>query len=198
MEENVFERMAEKYDSPDRIALANIVANRVKEELRDAEDKTLIDYGSGTGLVGLQLAELVKSATLIDSSENMVKIIREKITNHPITNAETLVADFTTDTLDLKADIIVVSLVLLHIPDTKAILKSLYETLNKGGRLIIIDFEKNPNVSHPKVHNGFDFETLTALLTDTGFESTDIQVFHHGKQVFMKQDASLFIAVSEK
>lgn len=35
MEENVFGRMAEKYDSPDRIALANIVANRVKEELRD-------------------------------------------------------------------------------------------------------------------------------------------------------------------
>ncbi|MBC1456352.1 class I SAM-dependent methyltransferase [Listeria newyorkensis] len=198
MEENVFETIAKKYDSTERIELANIIAHKVREELVESKDKTLIDYGSGTGLIGLQIADSVKNAILIDSSENMVEIINNKVEANNIQNVETFVADFTKDTMDIKADIVLVSLVLLHIPDTKIILEKLYKTLHTDGKLIIIDFDKNPNVYHPKVHNGFVADELKALLTSTGFKSTNIQQFHHGEKVFMKQDATLFIAVSKK
>ncbi|MBC1474386.1 methyltransferase domain-containing protein [Listeria grandensis] len=198
MEDNIFENIAKKYDNPQRIELANIIANRVKEELADAGDKTLIDYGSGTGLVGLQLAGLVASATLIDAAENMVAIINEKLASHPLQNVSALVSDFTADTIPVKADIILVSLVLLHIPDTKIILEQLYKALNENGKLIIVDFDKNPQISHPKVHNGFVAAELEELLAQTGFKNTTIEVFHHGNNLFMNQDASLFIATSSK
>ncbi|EUJ23221.1 methyltransferase [Listeria grandensis FSL F6-0971] len=198
MEDNIFENIAKKYDNPQRIELANIIANRVKEELADAGDKTLIDYGSGTGLVGLQLAGLVESATLIDAAENMVAIINEKLASHPLQNVSALVSDFTADTIPVKADIILVSLVLLHIPDTKIILEQLYKTLNENGKLIIVDFDKNPQISHPKVHNGFVAAELEELLAQTGFKNATIEVFHHGNNLFMNQDASLFIATSSK
>lgn len=198
MEENVFETIAKKYDSTERIELANIIAHKVREELAQAKEKTLIDYGSGTGLIGLQIADSVKNAILVDSSENMVEIINDKVAASNIQNVQTFVADFTKDTMDIKADIVLVSLVLLHIPDTKIILEKLYKTLHTDGKLIIIDFDKNPNVYHPKVHNGFVADELKALLTNTGFKSTNIQQFHHGEKVFMKQDATLFIAVSKK
>ncbi|MBA3926461.1 class I SAM-dependent methyltransferase [Listeria rustica] len=198
MEENVFETMARKYDSSERIELANIIATKISEELTQAKDKTLIDYGSGTGLVGLQMADYVKNAILIDSSSTMVEIINEKVTENNISNVQTIVADLTKDTIDVKADIIIVSLVLLHIPDTKLILEKLYATLHADGQLIIVDFDKNPAISHPKVHNGFVASELEALLTDVGFQSASIQLFHSGKKLFMKQDATLFIAVSQK
>ncbi|MBC6316452.1 class I SAM-dependent methyltransferase [Listeria grandensis] len=198
MEDNIFENIAKKYDNPQRIELASIIANRVKEELADAGDKTLIDYGSGTGLVGLQLAGLVASATLIDAAENMVAIINEKLASHPLQNVSALVSDFTADTIPVKADIILVSLVLLHIPDTKIILEQLYKTLNENGKLIIVDFDKNPQISHPKVHNGFVAAELEELLAQTGFKNATIEVFHHGNNLFMNQDAALFIATSSK
>lgn len=198
MEENIFETIAKKYDSTERIELANIITHKVKEELVQAKDKTFIDYGSGTGLIGLQVASSVKTAILIDSSENMIEIINNKIEANKLGNVQTLVADFTRSTLDVKADIVLVSLVLLHIPDTKTILERLYETLNTDGKLIIIDFDKNPNVYHPKVHNGFVANELKSLLANTGFKSTTIQQFYHGRNIFIKQDATLFIAVSKK
>lgn len=90
------------------------------------------------------------------------------------------------------------SLVLLHIPNTKQILQTLFNILNDGGKLIIIDFNLNEKVYHPKVHSGFDQDELEGLLTEVGFKSTDIRTFHYGKKIFMNQDASMFIACSSK
>jgi ubiquinone/menaquinone biosynthesis C-methylase UbiE len=67
------------------------------------------------------------------------------------------------------------SLVLLHIPDTRKILHVLFHTLNKDGKLIIIDFDKNDNINHPKVHNGFSHEKLKKNLSEVGFKSTEVE-----------------------
>jgi 2-polyprenyl-3-methyl-5-hydroxy-6-metoxy-1,4-benzoquinol methylase len=42
------------------------------------------------------------------------------------------------ETPELKADIVLMSLVLLHIPDTKKILQELFNILNYDGKLTII------------------------------------------------------------
>lgn len=90
------------------------------------------------------------------------------------------------------------SLVLLHIPNTKKILKELFNTLNSDGKLIIVDFDKNNNVSHPKIHNGFSHDEMKKRLSEVGFNSTEIKTFYHGKGIFAKQDASMFISTSIK
>ena len=90
------------------------------------------------------------------------------------------------------------SLVLLHIPDTKKILQELFTILNQDGKLIIIDFDKNDKISHPKVHNGFSHNELKKVLSEVGFKSTSIKTFHHGNGIFMKKDASMFISSSKK
>jgi ubiquinone/menaquinone biosynthesis C-methylase UbiE len=198
MEQNVFEEMAKRYDTEERKELAQIVVEEVKKELQDSQSKSLIDYGSGTGLVGLELADMVESVLLIDSSEQMLEVAKAKITQRGIPNADVLHSDFTQGTPDVKADMILMSLVLLHIPDTRKILQEMSATLNDGGKLIIVDFDKNEEISHPKVHNGFVHEELKGMLSEVGFTSTEVKTFHHGKRVFMKQDASMFIASSMK
>jgi len=194
MDKNVFEQMANRYDSEERIELAKIVSDEVKTELQDSKSKSLIDYGSGTGLVSLALADLVDSVLLVDSSEQMLAVAKEKIAHKGITNAEVLYSDFTEEKPEMKADIVLVSLVLLHIPDTNAILKELFTVLNNGGKLIIVDFDKNEKINHPKVHNGFVHEELKNKLAEVGFKSVEMKTFHHRERVFINQDASMFIA----
>jgi ubiquinone/menaquinone biosynthesis C-methylase UbiE len=198
MEQNVFEEMAKRYDTEERIELAQIVAEEVKKELQDSTSQTLIDYGSGTGLVSLALTDMVESVLLIDSSEQMVEVAKSKITQRGIDNAAVLYSDFTQGSPEVKADIVLMSLVLLHIPDTKQILQELNSILHNGGKLIIVDFDKNETISHPKVHNGFVHEELKEQLSEAGFTSTEIRTFYHGERIFMKKDASMFIAVSMK
>lgn len=198
MENNIFDQIAKKYDSKQQIELAEIIIEEVRPKLQDSKTKTLIDYGSGTGLIGLKLTDLVDSVVLVDSSKQMLEIAEDKISRMQTTNANVVCSDFTKETPNFKADIILVSLVLLHIPDTKEILQKLFNILNDGGELIIIDFDENDNVSHPKVHSGFSHEELKKMLSDTGFKSTTINTFYQGRRIFMNQDAAMFISHSIK
>ena len=135
---------------------------------------------------------------LVDSSKQMLEVAKAKISHKGITNSKVLYSDFTQETPELKADIVLMSLVLLHIPDTKKILQELFNILNNGGKLIIIDFDKNDKINHPKVHNGFSHEELKKRLSEVGFKSIEIKTFYHGNSIFMNQDASMFISSSIK
>ncbi|WP_195780613.1 class I SAM-dependent methyltransferase [Priestia megaterium] len=194
MENSVFEKMAKRYDSEERIELAKIIVKEVRTELSKSESKSLIDYGSGTGLVSLELSDLVDSILLVDSSQQMLEVAKAKIFHKGITNSKVLCSDFTEETPEFKADIVLMSLVLLHIPDTKKILQELFDILNDNGKLIIVDFDKNLSISHPKAHNGFLHNELKELLAEVGFKSMKIKTFHHGHKIFMNQDASMFIS----
>lgn len=198
MEPNVFDHLANNYDTAERKELAQVIAGAVQNECKDSQTKTLFDYGCGTGLVGLSLSSLVGRIVFIDSSEPMLDIVREKIKRTNVTNAEVIHSNFLQNTKSKKADLILVSLVLLHIPDTKNILKYFYEILNPHGKLMVVDFDKNEKINHPKVHNGFMESELRSLLEEVGFKNTKIRTFHHGKNIFMKEDASLFLATGTK
>ncbi|MBB4826372.1 ubiquinone/menaquinone biosynthesis C-methylase UbiE [Sporosarcina luteola] len=174
--------------------MANVIITEVRRALQNSKSKSLLDYGSGTGLVSLALSDLVDTVLLVDASENMLEVAEAKISQMRLTNARALYSDFTHDTPDLKADIALMSLVLLHIPDTKKILQELFEVLPIGGQLMIVDFDKNDTISHPTVHNGFSHDEQRKSLTDVGFTFIDMKTFHHGQRIFMNQDASMFIA----
>ncbi|TGL44622.1 class I SAM-dependent methyltransferase [Leptospira perdikensis] len=198
MEENIFNQLANKYDTKERKELANIIVTAITEEIKNQKRKTLLDYGCGTGLVGLELSNLVDQILFFDSSEQMLGILKEKISQTKITNAEVIDSDLTKNPLHLKVDIIIVSLVLLHVPNTDQILQYFYSILNVDGKLIIVDFDKNETINHPKVHNGFKHAELKTSLIKFGFKNIEIKTFHHGKNIFMNQDASLFISTSSK
>lgn len=198
MEKNHFEQMAKRYDTDDRIELAKVITKEVRTELQESKSKSLLDYGGGTGLISLELLDLVDSVLLVDSTKQMLDIAETKIAYKDIKNMSVLQADFTEKASELKVDIILISLVLLHIPDTHKVLKELFNTLNDDGKLIIIDFDKNPQVNHPKIHNGFLHDEMKTMLSDVGFKSTKIKTFHQGIRIFANQDASMFISSSIK
>lgn len=195
----IFERMAAGYDTPERIHIARVAADAIRAHAAGAKDKAAVDFGCGTGLVGMNLLEDFGRLLFLDSSPNMIARIRQKITEFQIPNADTLCVDLEQETgAELRADYIFMAQVLLHIPEIEPVLTRLYKALPPGGHLLVVDFDKNENIVSDMVHNGFDQDELISLMKHIGFTEAKAETFYTGKQIFMNQDASMFILDAHK
>lgn len=194
-----FEIIANIYDTSERIQIAKVASDAIREYLVDANNKNAIDFGCGTGLVGMNLLNDFNSMLFLDTSQNMINQIKQKISNSNIQNAATLCFDFEKDSLsDLHADYIFMAQVLLHINDVELVLSRLYDVLNVGGHLLIVDFNRNEEIVSDMVHNGFDQVKLTDIMTKIGFRDIQSKTFYSGSKIFMGHDASMFILDSQK
>jgi ubiquinone/menaquinone biosynthesis C-methylase UbiE len=194
-----FDSIANSYDNPERTHIAKVASDAIKEYLGDTRSKSAIDFGCGTGLVGMNLLNEFESLLFVDTSENMLDIVKKKITDVGALNARTLCFDFESSSqLDLRADYIFMAQVLLHIQDYEALLAKLHAVLNDEGHLLIVDFNKNDKVVSELVHNGFDQEQLKALMLKIGFKDIRSKTIYSGTKLFMNQDASIFIMDGKK
>lgn len=196
---DIFEMLADEYDTSERIQIARVASEAIRQYLVDANQKNAIDFGCGTGLVGISLLNDFNSMLFLDTSQNMINQLKQKITDLNIQNVDTLCFDFEKESLsDLHADYIFMAQVLLHINDVELVLSRLYDVLNVGGHLLIVDFNKNEEIVSDKVHNGFDQEELRDLMAKIGYRDIQSKTFYSGSKIFMNQDASLFILDSQK
>jgi ubiquinone/menaquinone biosynthesis C-methylase UbiE len=194
-----FEMIADIYDTPERIQIARVSSNAIREYLVDAKSKSAIDFGCGTGLVGMNLISDFNSMLFLDTSQNMIHQIEQKISSSNIQNAATLCFDFEKDSLsDLHADYIFMAQVLLHIKDIELLLSRLYKILEENGHLLIIDFDKNEKIASDMVHNGFDQTELKEVMTKIGYRNIKSKTIYTGSKIFMGHDASLFVLDSQK
>ncbi|WP_434509895.1 class I SAM-dependent methyltransferase [Desulfitobacterium sp. AusDCA] len=194
-----FEMIANIYDTSERIQIAKVSSNAIREYLVDAKRKNAIDFGCGTGLVGMNLLNDFNSILFLDTSQNMINQIKQKISSSNIQNVDTLCFDLEKDSLsNLHADYIFMAQVLLHINDVELILSRLYEVLKESGHLLIADFNKNEKIVSDMVHNGFDQIELTEIMTKIGYRDIQSKTFYTGSKIFMGHDASLFILDSQK
>ncbi|MDL2206519.1 class I SAM-dependent methyltransferase [Eubacteriales bacterium OttesenSCG-928-N13] len=191
---NIFDQMATRYDTPDRVENARIIARAIRAELGDASGGRCLDCGCGTGLVGLELLDLFDSMLFVDTAPQMVEQVQRKLDAAHIESADTLCCDLCSAEADgLEFDCAVMSQVLLHVPDYLPLLTRIHALLPHGGQLIIVDFDKNERIPSDRVHNGFEQSVLIQQLLQIGFSSADAHTFHHGQKIFMNQDASMFI-----
>lgn len=201
MNKDRFDQIAQKYDDPERIHLAHVITQAITQQIKDTNYQTLLDYGGGTGLVTLNIADYFEAVTLIDASPRMVDIFEHKVSDLNQTSIKTLVGDVLLDDTILNHknyDVIVLSLVLLHSGNYQLLLQKLYNHLNSGGMMILVDFDKNENIYHPKVYNGFEQMDIIHAFNELGLTNPQINTFYSGQKIFMKQDASLFIATGRK
>lgn len=194
-----FEMIAKSYDTPERIRMAKISSDAIREYIVDAKSKKAADFGCGTGLVGLNLLNEFHSMLFLDASPNMISQIKQKTFDLHIQHADTLCINVEKDRLpDLGMDYIFMAQVLLHINDVELVLSKLYDALNEGGHLLIVDFNKNENVVSNVVHNGFSQAELADRMRSIGYKDIQSKTFFTGRKLFMGHDASMFILSSSK
>lgn len=183
-----FDLIAKEYDTDQRIARAAAVSGEIRLHIQDGRTKTAIEYGCGTGLVGLQLADEFEHLTLIDSSREMIAQVDQKLQQSGISSVVTQCVDFMdAASIQLRADYIFLSLVLHHIHDTEGIFRRFYEVLKNGGHLIAVDLDAEDGSFHKQHHgftghNGFNPSDLIALSSKIGFTSAEAKIFYQGSK----------------
>jgi len=201
-----FNLMAKDFDTIRRVERAKIVADEIRLHIFDGHTKSALEYGCGTGLVGFQLINDVRSMLFIDSSYAMIEQVKQKLLNLGKSPDCALCYDFTGGLpRNVKVDYVFSSLVLHHIKDTKTILSRLYEILNNNGRFIMVDLDTDDGGFHAKYqdfdgYNGFEQSFLRELAAEVGFKKIDIKTFYHGHKTTNGKDSpySLFILKAEK
>ncbi len=172
-----FESVAARWDSnPGRVRIAGEVAAAIKREVALRPHMDVLDYGCGTGLLGLQLLPQVGSLTGADSSPAMLEVLNDKISAQNLPNVRTQLVDFehgahATGTYDL----VVSSMVAHHVPDTAALVQEWMRLLKPHGQLAFADLESEDGAFHGDntgvFHFGFDRAHLRDLLLAAGFKT---------------------------
>ena len=198
-----FDEKAKEFDTARRKKRATIIAGCIRDSVLDLH-LTAMEFGCGTGLVGMELISSFSSLVFVDSSKNMVDEVNEKISLIP--NAEAICMDLTKDIITEKTfDCIFTSMVLHHIENTNQILSVLFDLLNKEGRIIIVDLDKENGQFHAeepdfKGHNGFEQPHMFSLLMEAGFHNIRVDSFYYSSKEIngCLIPYSLFIAVADK
>lgn len=198
---NDFNSRAAEWDTPQRVKLANRVAAAIEGTVVLDSSMSVMEYGCGTGLVGLQLLEKTGNGTFIDSSEGMLEVLSSKIEQQNLVNARVVNVDLSQDnTFCDTYDLIISSMTLHHIPDYASIISRFSRLLKPKGKLAIVDLVSEDGSFHGdgfEGHKGFDVEQLAKA-----FEVTGLTVVH--SEVFMEMKRNngrsypLFIIVGKK
>ena len=137
-----------------------------------------LDFGCGTGLLTLELADRAEQVTGLDTSAGMLAELSTKIERAGLTNVEVLYADLAAgDPLPTHYDLIASAMALHHIPDPAAVLKSLWAAAKPGAHLALADLDSEGGTFHEDkagvYHNGFDRIELADMLAGIGFTGID-------------------------
>ena len=166
-------------DNPSRIALMKAVGDAILREGQPTKSMDVLDYGCGTGLVGLYLLLHVRSVTGADNSSGMLEVLQKKVKEGDFANMRTVRLDLEHDRVptDHRYHLIDSSMTLHHIAETTKVLAAFYELLHPGGILCVADLDSEPGLFHaPEVaasvrHHGFDREALKSQLIEIGFQN---------------------------
>jgi 2-polyprenyl-3-methyl-5-hydroxy-6-metoxy-1,4-benzoquinol methylase len=135
-----------------------------------------LEYGAGTGILSFLLKDRFSEITLMDNSEEMIKVCVEKTDFYGTSHFFPLWFDLEHKDFDGQFDVIYNQMVLHHVTDYKAIIKTFYSLLNSDGYLAIADlFPEDGSFHGPdvQVHLGFDPENLIGILKSIGFKNIE-------------------------
>jgi len=141
-----------------------------------------LEFGAGTGLVGLRLAGRLHSLALLDTSPAMLAKLAENLAPLALPGVSVHHQDLTTTPWAGTApDLVYALMALHHVPDPARAVAAFYAALKPGGCAVVADLFPEDGSFHgaePVPHNGFDPAALLALFQDAGFAGLQARPFH--------------------
>jgi putative AdoMet-dependent methyltransferase len=117
-------------------------SNCIRKLLRIKKSDSVLEIGTGTGELALNISEYCKQVVAIDVSKTMIDFARMKAKAQNKTNIEFHNSGFLTyENCDEPFDIIITQLALHHLPDywKMIALRRIYKTLKKDGKFYLSD-----------------------------------------------------------
>ncbi|SHO56779.1 class I SAM-dependent DNA methyltransferase [Vibrio quintilis] len=180
--DNYFDVVARQWEhNPMRLERAQATADQIRQVNFSAR-KSLVDFGCGTGLLGVQLRGDFQQIHLADSSAEMLKVAQENVSVAGLTDIHTHRISRLTD-LPAKYSAITTLMTLHHLADLKQFFTDACQVLEEKGMLMIADLYKEDGSFHDHHpgfdgHHGFDIPVLTAIAEGCGFQVRNAQQYY--------------------
>lgn len=183
MNKERFDTAAAEWDkSQTRINMATKITSQIIKNIPLQSSHTVMDFGCGTGLVGLNIAPLVGKLVGADLSSEMLKNFKAKAEGQQLGNVEILELDADSHLGEGEYDAIVSAMTVHHIEKPSELFARFAHATKSGGYLGVADLAKEDGSFHSDNtgvhHYGFSPEELTEFFTQNGFEKPYITVAH--------------------
>jgi len=203
--EDTFAAKANEWDSnPLRAEMVKKFLHEVHKYAISEKRERMIDFGCGTGVVGLDFIQSTSEVIFIDTSPAMLHVLRQKVSDANIAHARIIEGSIEQSDEAQKADLITSLMSIHHVEDIDLILRQMAARLTPDGQLIIGDLmPEDGSFHHPEVvpHNGFSAEKLEKSLAEAGMKISHFSVFHtmhKPSQNGEKKAFDLFVLVATK
>lgn len=178
-----FDSVTKDWDKSDfRLNLAKNITDKILDSIQLSKGDTVMDFGCGTGLVGLNIAPFVGKLIGADLSSGMLKAFESKAKECGLTNAEPMQLEIDSDLSHLELDVIVSVMALHHIKNPAEQFKKFASAIRVGGVLAIADLAKEDGSFHENntgvYHFGFGEDEWNDFFVANGFEAPSISVAH--------------------
>jgi 2-polyprenyl-3-methyl-5-hydroxy-6-metoxy-1,4-benzoquinol methylase len=182
---NRFDDLAATWeDEPSHTERAQAVAEAIAARVPLQDTWSVVDVGSGTGLLSRALADRVGRILLIDTSPGMVTVAQERIAAAGLTSLSAVCLDITAATPPGGPFDLAVSLLMLHhVTDVEGLLESVLCQLVPGGYIAFADLAAEDGSFHDDKageipHHGFARPQLLALAAAAGFVDLAVEEIH--------------------
>jgi ubiquinone/menaquinone biosynthesis C-methylase UbiE len=162
---------AGKLENPDR--LVELPPARLVELLQLTGAETVVDFGAGTGMYTLPLAEAVPLGRVyaVDELPEMLDRLRAKLVSDPPGGDVVPVASVggRVPLDDAVAQRMLIVNVLHHVADDPHALPEIFRLLAAGGRLVVAEFAQMVRPVGPPNDHVLTLDTIRGLLDGAGF-----------------------------
>ena len=178
-----FDNAAKDWDKSNmRLTLAKNITDAMLDKITFDKSHTVMDFGCGTGLVGLSIAPFVKKLIGADLSKAMLEAFDTKARELNIPNAQTLHLEVDSDFSHLELDAIVSSMAVHHVENPSKLFDKFSKSIKSGGFLVVADLAKEDGTFHDDnsgvYHFGFSDDEWNGFFVENGFEKPMICVAH--------------------
>ena len=173
----------ENYENLQTISLAKETTDIIKKEIKLPNDAIILDFGAGTGLLGLNFINEVKHVIFEDVSKGMLDYLQYKLDTQELKNYTIFNGVMEDYNSKEKVDLIMAGMVLHHVEDLKSLFSKFLEMLKPKGYICITDLKKDApmfNIGvhkhhHVMPHRGFIPEELCENIKKWGCVRTEIK-----------------------
>jgi tRNA (cmo5U34)-methyltransferase len=153
------------------------IARAMQPIIAQKEGLKALEYGAGTAILSFLINNHFSRIVLMDSSEEMVKVMHEKVSKSELNHLVPLRFDLEHhDFKDETFDIIFSQMVFHHVEKIENLVKRMFNILNPGGFLVIADLYPENGTFHDfdfKGHKGFDPAELGKTIEKSGFKNIE-------------------------
>ena len=167
------DRFVERFEGPNREVAVH--RDEIVAALAIDPGAVVADVGAGTGLFTFDLAEAVGPSGhvyAVDITPSFLDLLRRRASERGASNVTVVQADPKNAHLEPNTiDLAFLCEVYHHLEYPRTYLGSIYEALRPGGRLVVVDFRRDPNTSPAWVlsHVRAGEATVIEEITSVGF-----------------------------